>query len=192
MKFSLFALSVAGLAAAQSLNGIAPCVASCIQKALGQTGCNGSPQEVAACACRAETQAKLLGPVAECATENKCTTADLLAAQKIASEQCKNGGSADQNAAKGSSSSSSSSSPMTTHSSGSLAPTLAPTSTSATGAIIPTSNANATSSGAAGPSAGLTGTRTGTGAQPSATNAAAVMGPAAGALLALFAAAIAL
>ncbi|KAG5985764.1 hypothetical protein E4U54_005817 [Claviceps lovelessii] len=186
MKFSLFALSVAGLAAAQSLNGIAPCVASCIQKALGQTGCNGSPQEVAACACRPETQAKLLGPVAECATENKCTTADLLAAQKIASEQCKNGGSADHNAAKGSSSSSPS--PTTMHSSSSLAPT----SVSATGAIIPTSNANATSSGVAGPTAGPTGTRTGTGAQPSATNAAAVMGPAAGALLALFAAAIAL
>ncbi|KAG6150904.1 hypothetical protein E4U34_000862 [Claviceps purpurea] len=203
MKVTLFTLAVAGFAAAQNLDGLAPCVKSCIEKGLAQAGCSGSPQEIATCACKAETQSKLLAPVTQCATENKCNMADLVNAQKVAAVQCQAiaGGAGKSGMPSGA--------PSATHNPSAATPTAA-----ATGAF-PTNSTNntkpaassgaATHSGAAAGSSasptgsesgstesGSTGTATGTGAQPTVTNAAAVMGPAAGALVALFAAALAL
>ncbi|KAG5983146.1 hypothetical protein E4U55_000732 [Claviceps digitariae] len=164
MKFTLFTLTVAGLAAAQNLKGLAPCVQSCIQKAIPEVGCSGTPDEVVACLCKPESQSKLLAPVTQCATENKCNTDDLLKAQQYSAESCKAIASgAPKNSAHPTS--------------------LAPTAT-------PTFSSNGTMSGVAG-STGL-GTATGTGSQPHATNGAAAMGPAAGALVAIFAAVLAL
>ncbi|KAG5923949.1 hypothetical protein E4U61_002115 [Claviceps capensis] len=204
MKVTFFTLAVAGFAAAQNLDGLAPCVKSCIEKGLAQAGCSGSPQEIATCACKAETQSKLLAPVTQCATENKCNMADLVNAQKVAAVQCQAiaGGAAGKSGMP-------SGAPSATHNTSAATPTAA-----ATGAF-PTNSSNntkpaassgaATHSGAAAGSSGSptgsesgstesgsTGTATGTGAQPTVTNAAAVMGPAAGALVALFAAALAL
>ncbi|KAG5989554.1 hypothetical protein E4U52_005478 [Claviceps spartinae] len=209
MKVTLFTLAVAGFAAAQNLDGLAPCVKSCIEKGLAQAGCSGSPQQIATCACKAETQSKLLAPVTQCATENKCNMADLVNAQKIAAVQCQAiaGGAGKSGMPSGA--------PSTTQN-----PSAAATPTAAATGAFSTNSANNTKpaassgaaahSGAAGGSSGSptgsesgstesgstesgsTGTATGTGAQPTVTNAAAVMGPAAGALVAIFAAALAL
>ncbi|KAG5961446.1 hypothetical protein E4U58_004260 [Claviceps cyperi] len=182
MKVTLFTLAIAGFAAAQNLDGLAPCIKSCIEKSLPQAGCSGSPQQIAACACKTETQSKLLAPVTQCATENKCNMADLVNAQKVSAVQC-------QAIAGGAGNSG--------------IPSAATTTTAAATGAFPTNSINntksTTSSGAAthsgsptGSESSSTGTATGTGAQPTVTNAAAVMGPAAGALVALFAAALAL
>ncbi|KAG6061786.1 hypothetical protein E4U17_007761 [Claviceps sp. LM77 group G4] len=201
MKVTLFTLAVAGFAAAQNLDGLPACVKSCIEKGLAQAGCSGTAQEIATCGCKAETQSKLLAPVTQCATENKCNMADLVNAQKVAAVQCQAiaGGAAGKSGMP-------SGAPSATHN-----PSAAATSTAAATGAFPTNSANntkpatsagtATQSGSSGSStgsesgsteSGSKGTATGTGAQPTVTNAAAVMGPAAGALVALFAAALAL
>ncbi|KAG5926346.1 hypothetical protein E4U42_003411 [Claviceps africana] len=166
MKFTLFTLTVAGLAAA-TLDGVPSCVKPCIEKALADVGCTGSSQELANCACKPEVQSKLLSPVTQCASENKCQPADLLTAQKVSMEQCK--------ALTGGAGAGAKTSPLTTTGTHSLAP---PTGT-------PTASANSTSGS-------KNGSATSTGAQPTSTNGAAVMGPAVGALVALFAALVAL
>ncbi|KAJ5195074.1 uncharacterized protein N7498_008512 [Penicillium cinerascens] len=91
MKLTWFTLAVASLTVAQNLDGVSPCVKSCIEKAILAAGCTGDSTQVAACACTSDTQAKLLGPVTQCATENKCDSADLIKAQSIMSKGCKNG-----------------------------------------------------------------------------------------------------
>lgn len=75
---------------AQNLDGVAPCVKSCYEKAASQVGCTGTQEQIDVCLCKAETQAYLLAPVTQCATENRCNTADLIKAASILSEQCKN------------------------------------------------------------------------------------------------------
>ncbi|OAQ67067.1 hypothetical protein VFPPC_08529 [Pochonia chlamydosporia 170] len=196
MKATFFTLAVAGLAAAQNLDGVAPCVRSCIEKALGDAGCKGSTQEIAVCACKPETQAKLLAPVTTCATTNKCDTADLIKAQSIAAEQCKKLSTGTGSGSATGSSTGSGSATGSTTGAGSTTASM-PTLTTGTGGV-PTNSMNQTTSGGATgttkaptTSQGGSGTTTGSGSNPSSTGAAAG-GPVVGALAAVLAAAFAL
>ncbi|TWU74125.1 hypothetical protein ED733_005275 [Metarhizium rileyi] len=73
----------------QSHFHMAPCARACIKKALPQIGCRGSEEDIAFCLCRPRTKAKLVDPVTQCATESKCSTADLLKAQSIIDWRCR-------------------------------------------------------------------------------------------------------
>ncbi|QPG96234.1 hypothetical protein C2857_003615 [Epichloe festucae Fl1] len=186
MKASFVTLAVAGLAAAQNLEGLSPCIKSCIEKSLSVTGCTGSAQEIAACACKPETQAKLATPVTKCVTENKCDPADLVKAQGVSAAQCKAAG----GSVPGSGNTTSVATTTTNTNTGTTVPT----------GVFPTNSSNHTTTGsstevATGTNTSpptSTGSQTRTSGQPTATNGAAVVGPAAGAFIALFAAVAAL
>lgn len=167
---------------------------SCIEKSIPSAGCTGSAAEIAACACKPETQAKLVSPVTQCAMQNKCDVSALAKAQSIAQSQC-NAVSSGSASATGSATESQSAS-----ASGSSAPVV-PTVSTGTGGV-PTQSKNQTASATSGAtgttkaptsSQGGSGsaTRSGTGSVPTTTGAAAA-GPVVGALAAVLAAALAL
>jgi len=200
MKATFITLAVAGLAAAQNLDGIAPCVKSCIEKAIAGAGCTGTEAQIAVCACKPDTQAKLLAPVTQCATQNKCDTADLIKAQGIAAEQCKNLPTGSGTATGSSTGTASKASTASGSSTGSVTTTVVIPSLTSTGTGgVPTNSMNqTTSSGATGTTkaptttGGSGGTQTsGSGTVPTSTGAAAG-GPVVGALAAVLAAAFAL
>ncbi|KAJ6148895.1 hypothetical protein N7471_000094 [Penicillium samsonianum] len=89
MKLTWFTLAIAGFTAAQSLDNVNPCVHSYLQKAFPAVGCNGDSTQIATCACKPDTQARLLAPVTQCVIENKCNVSDLLKAQAIMAEGVK-------------------------------------------------------------------------------------------------------
>ncbi|KAF3931008.1 hypothetical protein ABW20_dc0101953 [Dactylellina cionopaga] len=86
---SILFLAAAALVSAQDLSGVDPCVRACIDKALADAGCKGTPKQIAVCGCKADVKPKLIGPVFACAGANKCSTEALLKAQQIADAQCK-------------------------------------------------------------------------------------------------------
>ncbi|EFY89055.1 hypothetical protein J3459_021567 [Metarhizium acridum] len=204
MKATFVTLAVAGFAAAQNLSGVDGCVRSCIEKAFPQVGCTGTEAEIAACACKPETQAKLLAPVTQCATQNKCDTSALIKAQSVAAEECKALASG-SGSASGSASATATGSATESHSgsasaTGSSAPVVSTLSTGTGGVPTQSKNQTATStSGATGTTKAPTSsqggsgsaTRSGSGTVPTTTGAAAA-GPVVGALAAVLAAALAL
>ncbi|KZZ87809.1 hypothetical protein AAL_08312 [Moelleriella libera RCEF 2490] len=185
MKSAIVTLAVAGIAAAQNLDGIAPCVKSCIQNALTTVGCTGSMAQIALCACN--SQSKLISPVTSCVAANSCDFNDLLKAQSIAAQQCQALATMSVSVPAGASSSSS----PAAGTSGTPTSTAA-VSSSTPVAGITTPNPSSTYSRSSGSIGTISSAFTTTGAPSSTTviSGAAIAGPAVGAVAALFAAAL--
>ncbi|KAL6410450.1 hypothetical protein AUP68_06873 [Ilyonectria robusta] len=192
MKAAFFALAAAGLVAAQNLSGVPECAVKCITDGIKETNCDPTDS---GCLCSAETQSKLAAAAGPC-LQKACSSSDLLKALDAAGALCvAYSATAGSGTAVATASSTASETGTTTKETTKETTAAALTSSSA---LTPTKNATKSSeatkteSGSSSSTTGSGGSSTTGSASPSQTNAAAIAGPAVGALLAVFAAALAL
>lgn len=204
MKAAFFALAAAGLVAAQNLNGVPECAVKCITDGIKETNCDPTDS---GCLCSAETQAKLAAAAGPC-LRKACSSSDLLKALDAAGALC-----VAYSATAGSGTAEVTASVTASETGTRTKETTKATTTAVSTAVLASSSAktpakNGTKTGEAtktesGSSSETTGSGSGSGsgsggstttgsASASQTNAAAIAGPAVGALLAVLAAALAL
>ncbi|KAH6973508.1 hypothetical protein BKA56DRAFT_591927 [Ilyonectria sp. MPI-CAGE-AT-0026] len=202
MKAAFFALAAAGLVAAQNLSGVPECAVKCITDGIKETNCDPTDS---GCLCSAETQSKLAAAAGPC-LQKACSSSDLLKALDAAGALCvAYSATAGSGTAVATASSTASETGTTTKettkettaaaltSSSALTPTKNATKSSEATKTESGSSSETTGSGSSsGSGSGSGGSSTTGSASPSQTNAAAIAGPAVGALLAVFAAALAL
>lgn len=202
MKAAFFALAAAGLVAAQNLSGVPECAVKCITDGIKETNCDPTDS---GCLCSAETQSKLAAAAGPC-LQKACSSSDLLNALDAAGALCAAySATAGSGTAVATASSTASETGTKTKettkettaaaltSSSALTPTKNATKSSEATKIESGSSSETTGAGSSsGSGSGSGGSSTTGSASPSQTNAAAIAGPAVGALLAVFAAALAL
>ncbi|KAH6888011.1 hypothetical protein B0T10DRAFT_460664 [Thelonectria olida] len=191
MKAVFLALAALGSVAAINLDGIPDCAVPCLKEAIPEVGCD---LDDTACQCSTATQEKLVSVVSPCLLK-KCSANELNRAQEAAGAAC-----------AAYSASAVATTPAITKTV--VATTVKVPSTPGNVLTTPASNSTATKTKTSGASetetetetetgnesgSGSESTATGSSSVPSSTdNAASVAGPAVGALLAVFAAALAL
>ncbi|KAI5464076.1 hypothetical protein BGZ63DRAFT_143615 [Mariannaea sp. PMI_226] len=194
MKAAFVIFTALGSVAAINLDGIPECAVPCLQDAIPKVGCS---LDDTGCQCSTTTQEKLAGIVAPCLIK-KCSPSELNQAQEAAGAAC---------AAYSASAAAPTTHPAATSkaaptSAAYSAPaddtTVVVTSTAqvtativSTPAVVPTPPPHGNNGTASG-TKGAGSTPSGTSSPPLTTNAAAVAGPAFGAVVAVFAAALAL